>query len=127
MADLDLTELMSDPDFVDKVDIRRVTESIDTDTGLPVFAEVPGTIFCSMQPARGELARMLPEGFRSDDSVIVFYKGRLTPASPAEPGRSADVLLWKGCRYRIELIPEDYQNWGPGWCVHIAKREGKRV
>lgn len=87
-------ELMSDPDFIESVTLRRPTPSMQE--GVAVATHVDTTITAIVQPATPRELMGLPEGQRLKDVVSVWSATEMK----AEPG-APDILLRSGRSYRV--------------------------
>jgi hypothetical protein len=111
MSRIDVSDLLSDPDFVDKmVQIKR-SPSVDN-RGRNVLAEKEISTVGCVQPASGRTIFRMPEEFRVANVSEFFMKGTITATAP---GKYSDVLVFKGQRYNVQLV-FDWSNWGLGYC-----------
>lgn len=111
MSRIDVTELLSDPDFVDTlVQIKRIS-NVDL-RGKNQIQEKEIKTIGSVQPASGKTINRLPEDFRVANISEFFMKGEITAS---KDGRYSDVLVFKGKRYNVQTV-FDWTNWGAGYC-----------
>lgn len=111
MALVDVTELLSDPDFVDPVtQIKRVSQA--NSFGENVITSVPFETIGSVQPASGKVINRLPEALRVADVKSFWIKGEITAT---EPGKYTDIIVCKGKRYQVQSV-QDWSNFGEGYC-----------
>ncbi len=114
MAQVDVSELLTDPDFVDEVTLIRRESTVGTDGEHEVSAGEESTIYASVQDVEGEDLARLPEGTRLHDALTVYFGGKLYPAGD---GTFGDLIVWNGRRYLVHQIAEDFTNWGGGGYV----------
>lgn len=112
MADIDVTELLTDPDFADQYGIIVRSATISA-KGRNELTEQPlVTVTGVVQDADQETLNKYPDLATLSNVIAVWYKGRLNCESV--DGYS-DVILWKGKRYEAAVIDEDWMNYGAGW------------
>ena len=92
MALIDVSELLTDPDFTSTVTLIRRASTVNT-YGENVMTETQSTITAVVQGANTESLERVPEGARLSDLIEVYYKGRLTAESPSG---YADIVVWDG-------------------------------
>lgn len=110
MALIDVSELLSDPDFVDDFAVVRSTRTVGTD-GRTV--DVPGYYYTygCVQPAKESQLRQLPEADRVGDFisvVTVFQLYALTDST------APDIVQWNCRNYRVK-VTRDWTNYGEGF------------
>lgn len=110
MARIDVTELLSDPDFVDNVQIVSRQSSENT-YGENVITESTRNLVGSVQPASGKALQRLPEALRVANVSSFWVKGEIVATAD---GKYPDLLVFKGKRYQVQFI-FDWTNWGAGW------------
>lgn len=110
MAEIDVSELLSDPDFVDPIDVVTRTPSVNY-LGENVIRESILSTFGSVQPAAGEVVQRLPEALRVENVSSFFFKGLIVTTAT---GEYSSVLVFKGKRYQVRHV-FNYSNWGAGW------------
>lgn len=110
MANVDVTQLMSDPDFVDPIQVIQRVPRTDL-YGEVHFTECVQNTFGSVQPASYRTVQKLPEALRVADVSSFFFKGKIVAS---EPGKYATVLVFKGKRYQVQTVA-DWSNFGNGY------------
>lgn len=118
MALIDVTELLSDPDMVDIIQIvtrlpfvnflgeNTINEKIESSVG-------------SVQPANFKTVQKLPEEMRVANISSFWFKGSIVATAP---GKYSSILIFKGLRYQVQTVA-DYSNWGEGYCEGTAIAE----
>ena len=110
MALLDVTDLLTDPDFSSTFDILRSTETVDQHG---IASRVEQTISLSgvIEAGSGQTIVMLDDGTRISDSLTLWCE---FPLWASFENRPADIVLWKGQRYVVKSV-EDWTNFGRGY------------
>lgn len=119
MALIDVSELLTDPDFTNTVTLIRRASTVNT-YGENVMTETQSTITAVVQGANTESLERVPEGVRLSDLIDVYYKGPLTAESPSG---YADIIVWGGKRYQVFEVVEDFMNFGAGFTKAVCKLE----
>ena len=109
MALLDVTALLSDPDFADAITVTRVTTTIDSH-GRSVATTATVSAIAVMQPATAAQLDVIPEAERSRDSVAIYTTFALRMAVA---GGEADRVAWRGKTFRVANV-KDFLNYGAG-------------
>lgn len=110
MANVDVSELLSDPDFVDPIQVITRFPRINSYGEQSVSESVIDT-YGSVQPANYRTIQKLPEGMRVANVCSFFFKGRIVAS---EPGKYASVLVFRGERYQVQTVG-DWSNFGNGY------------
>lgn len=120
MALQDLAQYMIDPDFVDEVTLIRRTPQVIGDKGRASFAETSSQVYMSVQGMKAETLNREPNDAWLTDAIDVYYAGVLYGAAPEG---YADVIVWRGKRYQVEAVVENYSNYGAGWTHAVCRLE----
>jgi len=111
MAEIDVSELLTDPDFVDDLSVIRRTAAVNS-RGENVVSE-PTTIATvgSVQPAPTKQIQRLPESLRVSDVRAFFINLPLI-----QDGDSAypDIIVYGGKRFQV-ISAAPWLNFGEGW------------
>lgn len=111
MAQLDVSELMSDPDFIDPIQIITRVPSVDS-LGQNHFTETVLATVGSVQPASYRTVQKLPEAFRLANVSSFWVKGVIVASAP---GKYSSVLVFRGASYQVQTVA-DWSNFGEGYC-----------
>lgn len=111
MAQVNVTELLVDPDFIDAISLVTRIPTINS-LGENTLGETCLVTVGSVQPASGRVIQRLPEALRVANISSFWFKGTIVASSP---GKYASVLVFKGVRYQVQTV-QDWTNWGEGWC-----------
>lgn len=116
MANIDVSDLLLDPDFVSTVQVIRRSATVNS-RGENVITE-PTTIttIASVQPASHKQLQRLPEALRAADVRAFFIK-----LPVVQDGASAypDIIVFEGRRYQIQT-QAPWLNYGAGWNEAVA-------
>lgn len=114
---IDVTELLSDPDFVtpDLVAISRA-QAVN-DAGRTENTEVRTTFSGVVFPGTGNMMLRTPDGERVTGDISIVTRHYLTDG--IGQGRTADVVEYAGGRYIVKNT-FDYSNWGRGFVMSVC-------
>ena len=118
MALIDVSELLSDPDFVDEITIIR-RKSIVNDNGENILSEQKFQTVASVQGNKSESLRKDEDRAILSDLITVYCKCKLYPES--KNGYS-DIIIWKCSRFEVYEVTEDFQNYGNGFTKAYCRR-----
>jgi hypothetical protein len=119
MARIDVSELLTDPDFTNSVTLIRRASSINA-YGEHVMVETQSTITVVVQGTNTEDLIRMPEAARLQDLITVYYGGELMAESP---NGYADIIVWQGKRYQVAMVDENFMNFGAGFTRATCKME----
>ncbi|WP_413207765.1 hypothetical protein [Rhodospirillum sp. A1_3_36] len=114
---LDLSAILSDPEFTEPLSLRVTAESVDDHGRLVEAAEVLHEIQASIQPASPDERESLPDGQRDKATVVVWTITDLDVL-----GEDAAIRFnWRGTDYLIQAV----EPWPKGGYVRaLATQEG---
>lgn len=115
---VDVTELMSDPDFVGPVCHIGRQPRVDN-FGQNTLLECSTNTVGSVQPIKASEIEKIPEALRVANMLTFFIKGKIVAS---EPGQYADILVFEGFRFQV-LTVNDWSMWGAGWSEGVCVRE----
>lgn len=110
MAQIDVSEILSDPEFVDPIVIIHRVSHVD-DFGENKLKESGASSFGCVQPASGKTLQRLPEALRVANVMSFWVKGKIINDARS---KYPDVIVHKGARFTVQMV-FDYTNWGEGW------------
>ena len=111
MAEINVTDLMTDPDFVDPIQVVT-REAYVNYLGESAFREVQLDGVGSVQPADFKTVQKLPEAMRVANVSSFWAK---LPILASGPGfLYSSILIFKGVRYQVQTVA-DWSNWGQGY------------
>lgn len=113
---LDVSEILSDPDFADDIIITRSQRSVDNN-GRTV--DTPGTYFTygNCQPAREAQLHQLPDTERIGSFISIVTPFRLFALTATT---APDLVTWKGQFYRVKIV-RDWSAYGNGFVEAICE------
>lgn len=117
MAQLDVSNLLLDPDFIDTLTLISRTATTDT-YGVTQLVEVSASTVGSVQPASYKQIQRLPDALRSADIRSFFIKAEIKTNDPNYPA----IILFQGNRYQIQTVAP-WLNYGSGWNEGICVAE----
>lgn len=110
MANLDVSDLMGDPDFVDPIQVVTRVPSVNHLGELALLEQIEST-FGSVQPANYRTVQKLPDALRVANVCSFWVKGKIIAS---DPGKYPSVLVFKGVRYQVQTVA-DWSNFGQGY------------
>ena len=119
MANIDVSFLLTDPDFTDQVTLIRRASTINQ-YGEQVITETSRTITAVVQGPSTEILQRFPNAAQLTDAIAVWYQGQFTSQSA---GGYTDVIIWAGKRYQVKEVSEDFMNWGQGFTMALCDLE----
>lgn len=118
MAQLDVSDLLLDPEFVDDITLINRTTEVD-EFGMNILEEEEFDTIGSVQPASYKQIQRLPEALRQADVRSFFVKMEIkTDGSTVYP----DLIEFQGRRYQVQSVAP-WLNYGRGWCEGICVEE----
>lgn len=111
MAQVDVTVLLTDPDFVDPIQVLTRTPTINS-YGENTIVETTLNTYGSVQPASGRAVQRLPEALRVANVSSFWFKGTIVASDPT---LYPSILTFRGVRYQVQMV-FDWTNFGQGWC-----------
>jgi len=120
MAQVDVSDILTDPDFLDTVTLIRRTPEVVSSVGRASFVETSSQVYMCVQGRKAETLTREPNDAWLTDAIDVYYAGVLYGAAP---GGYADVIVWRGKRYQVEAVVENYSNYGAGWTHAVCRLE----
>lgn len=118
MANIDVSELLRDTDFIDAMQVVTRVPSVDS-FGQSHLKEVNLSSFGSVQPASGDALSRLPEALRSADMKSFWFNGVIVSSAD---GLYPSILIFKDSRYQVKNV-FDWTNWGAGWTEGLCVAE----
>ena len=110
MPDVDVSELLSDPDFADALVCERNAQVVSSGGIATNIAQTFDFLGVVTSDRGKELAR-LAAGSHITGSILINTEFRLTNG---RDGIAADVVTWNGARYTVVTV-DDYSRYGAGF------------
>jgi galactose-6-phosphate isomerase len=118
MAQIDVTDLLSDPDFVDILCLVTRKPSINS-FGENILQEVSVSTVGCVQPASGRVIQRIPESLRVSNMSSFWLKGEIIASAP---GKYSSIIVFKGKRFQVQTV-FDWTNWGQGYTEGVCVAE----
>lgn len=111
MPNLDVSDLLTDPDFADKFDVLRTTESVSSGGMVQQSVQTISSVIGVVTPMSDRELSRLPDAERLTGQVMVYTKFRL---SDGEGNRTADIVRWADEEYTV-VSTDNYSRFGAGF------------
>jgi len=118
MAEIDVTEVLTDPDFLDTFSFIRSIETV-APNGRPTFAQTTLNAYGVVQPASGRAMELTPEATRTSEMLEIWTQAGLQEASDET---AADIVLWQNKQF-VPVRVDDFDNWGQGYRHVVLSRK----
>jgi hypothetical protein len=116
MPALDVTDILTDPDFADLFTVTRFVQTV-TAGGMASNASNIINNVSGVVTANDDIDLLkMPEGELLSGSITIITKFRLTNGSGAQ---DADVVTWHGRTYQVKTIG-DWSGFGAGFIEAIC-------
>ncbi len=112
---LDVTEVLTDPDFVDSLVCSREAQTVGSD-GVAVNTNTDSTFYGVVTAASGNNLVRTPEGAYTKGDIIIVTQFALRTGAT---GGAADEITWAGKRYTVTQV-NDYSRYGAGFIWAVA-------
>jgi hypothetical protein len=110
LAQINVSDLLCDPDFVDPICLVTRTSTKNL-LGENVITDCSVNTVGSVQPASYKTVQKLPEAMRVADVSSFWLKGTIIASAP---GKYASVIVFRGKRYQVQTVA-DWSNFGEGY------------
>lgn len=121
MALIDVSELLTDPDFCDElVRVRRIVAV--NEYGRAAITETSDTIVGSVQPGAADALERGEDMSRPVDWRVVYTLSELVEQQQVDGGY-ADAIVWQGKRYQVKSC-DHFNNYGLGYYKALCLSEG---
>jgi hypothetical protein len=114
MANVDVTDIVNDPDLTDSFKVVRSVEVVD-DNGRAQMQPQTYPVFGVVQPASGRTLELMPEATRTSENIEIWTTFGIQEASDQT---AADEIIWKNRHYVVTHV-DPFDNWGAGY-VHVV-------
>ena len=118
MALIDVTDLLSDIDFVDAMSLITRVPTVDS-MGENTLVEATLDSFGCVQAASGNVIQRLPDLLRVSNLTSFWFKGTIVASAS---GQYPSILVFKGQRYQVKSV-FDWTNYGAGWTEGVCVAE----
>jgi hypothetical protein len=118
MGQIDVTDVLADPDMVDPVVLTHRIPTVDNYGSNQLTEEAVNT-FGSVQSVSGKTLARLPDEYRVANVMSFWIRGKIIADGK---NRYPDLICFNGERYAVQAV-FDWTNWGAGWCEGTCVRE----
>ena len=118
MGLIDVTALLSDPDFFDSISLVHRVPTVNSKGENTLVSTSVSTIGV-VEPASGKTMQRYPDGLMGEDVYEFWVKGNIATDGT---GVYPDLIVFRSQNYAVKSV-QDFTNWGAGWCSGIAVRE----
>lgn len=119
MPFLDVSDILSDPDFADGAVLIRTGVTVDPATGRTISAPAETPISVVVTSDKGQNLRRMPDAAASEGSIIVHSIVTFTEGDAAS-GVDADIVRWNGRDWTVITV-DDYSRYGAGFTVATCR------
>jgi hypothetical protein len=116
LANLDLSELMEDPDFCDNFQFIRQVETVG-ENGRASVSKTRMYGYGAILPLSGRTLQLMPALANSSGTIEIWSK---TPLQTQTAGLKPDLVEWRGNQYQVTAIPGDFSNFGEGFRKYVG-------
>lgn len=117
MANLDVTDLLADPDTCDPFQVIRRPSTIGNNGRVTWTEQGPIDAYGSIQPASGRTLQLRPDLANVDGVIEIFTTAALMTDSA---DYKADIINWNCQQYIIMGPINSWQNYGYGYGHYVA-------
>jgi hypothetical protein len=118
VSQIDVTELLHDPDFVDEMQVINRYPTVDSG-GENELTEDPFDTVGAVQPADGKSLERVPESLWVTNMMTFWVEAKIVAS---KPGEYAAILVFRGQRFAVKHV-FDWTAAGPGWCEGLCVAE----
>lgn len=118
MGQIDVSDVIADPDFAGPMSIVRRTPSVNS-LGENVISEYTFATTGSIQSASASSLQRIPDALRAPNMKSFWVRGEIVTAGA---GSYPDILVFNGKRFQVQNV-FDWTNWGSGWSEGICIAE----
>lgn len=118
MSRLDMSDVLSDPDFTDKISVTRTLVTVDNNGVRQISREFIGGVTAIITMNDNLDLLRLPESERLQGSITIHTIFRLTDGK-SDQGADADLVQYQGRTYTVTSVG-DWSRYGAGFVSAIA-------
>ncbi|MFJ6322264.1 MULTISPECIES: hypothetical protein [unclassified Rhizobium] len=113
---LDVTDVLSDPDFADAITVTRMVETVDTHGRGQLTPQQFPNVTAVVTAGQGDVLKYFPEMVNVRGAVLIHTTFRLTSASETT---QADIVTWQGRDYQVTEL-NDWSTFGAGFIMAVG-------
>jgi galactose-6-phosphate isomerase len=110
MAQIDVSDLLLDPDFINPVVLVHRKQLVNSTGEGRILEECENTVG-SVQPASGKTLNRLPDALRIQNVSSFWIKAGIVADSSCQ---YPDIIIFNNKRYVVQNV-QDWTNFGAGW------------
>lgn len=118
MAQLEISEIILDPDFTDPVQLIHRKPFVDQYGQNQLEEEVIPT-FGSVQPISGKMLQRVPDALKVSDVRTFWIQGTIVSDGQCQ---YPDLIVFRGQRFAVQTVL-DWMNFGESYCEGLCVRE----
>lgn len=115
MANLDVSDLILDPDFSQPIIVQRNRITV-SDQGLGVSTPTQVQVIATVVPASSLDLNRLADADLLKGKIRIFVQ---FPLIAGDDTNTADIVFWNGRQYTVSAV-DDYTNFGVGFVDAMA-------
>ncbi len=115
MPSIDVTDVLTDPDFIDTATVTKTLRTVGTDGRAVDTSSLPVSFSAVVIPVAQRLI-LQSDGALRDGAIDIFTTYALSGGvkTSDSAGRQPDVVTWHGRGYTVAAV-EDWTAYGAGW------------
>ena len=113
---LDVTDVLSDPDFADTITVTRQVETVDGHGRGQIGPQTFSNVTAVVTAGQGDVLKYFPEMVNVRGAVLIHTTFRLISASETT---QADLVTWEGRTYQITEL-NDWSTFGAGFIMAVG-------
>lgn len=116
MPFLDVTEVLSDPDFATTISVIRNTTTVDNFGETQISPVETDDIIAVVTPATSNDLKRMAETERLSGAIAIYTTYRLSAGGTQTDGSTAtaDIVTWQGRQYTVFSV-DDWTQFGGGF------------
>jgi hypothetical protein len=118
MAEIDVSDVVTDPDFQDTFTLIRSVETVDQH-GRGSLAATTMTLSGVVQAASGRTMELTPDAVRTSEMLEIWTTFGIQEATQTT---QADQVVWKGTTFIVTHV-DVWDNWGQGYRHAVLTRK----
>lgn len=119
MAEIDVSDILSDDDFQDTFQVVRNAETVDDNGRAQLTPKPSRPIPGVVQPGSGQTLQIMPELARTAGVIEIWTQYNLQGETDTT---DPDTVLWNGKHYTVSHT-DPWSNWGAGWVHAVCVRK----
>jgi hypothetical protein len=118
MGQIEVSDILLDPDFVDQLVLIHRKPCVN-EFGQNSLQETAYQTYGCVQPISGKTLQRLPDALRIANVKSFWIQGKIVSDGTCQ---YPDVIVSCGVRYAVQMV-FDWTNWGAGWSEGTCVQE----